>query len=47
MLHEEVVVDWSSLQSQVCDVKLLESLQVDFVVGVSIFQFFFSSLLQK
>ncbi|VEN34802.1 unnamed protein product [Callosobruchus maculatus] len=33
MLHEEVVVDWYSLQSQVKDVKLLEVLQVDFVVG--------------
>nr|CAH7728737.1 unnamed protein product [Callosobruchus chinensis] len=33
MLHEEVVVDWYSLQAQVKDVKLLEVLQVDFVVG--------------
>lgn len=34
MLHEEVVVDWNSLVSQVYDNKLLESLQMDFVVGV-------------
>lgn len=42
MLHEEVVVNWSSLQSQVNDGKLLESLQIDFVVGVTIL---FSSVL--
>lgn len=33
MLHENVIVDWYSLQRQVGDSKLLESLQVDFVVG--------------
>ncbi|KAJ8933779.1 hypothetical protein NQ314_013815 [Rhamnusium bicolor] len=33
MLHEEVVVEWNSLQRQIQDVKLLESLQMDFVVG--------------
>lgn len=35
MLHEEVIVDWNSLQAQVQDVKILEDLQMDFVVGVS------------
>ena len=34
MLHEEVVVDWNSLQRQVQEPKLLESLQLDFVPGV-------------
>lgn len=34
MLHEEVIVDWNSLQEQVQDVKLLEGLQMDFVRGV-------------
>ncbi|XP_018562124.1 two pore calcium channel protein 1 isoform X2 [Anoplophora glabripennis] len=33
MLHEEVVVDWNSLQRQVQDAKLLETLQVDFIIG--------------
>ncbi|XP_056633174.1 two pore calcium channel protein 1-like isoform X1 [Diorhabda sublineata] len=33
MLHEEVIVDWNSLQTQVQEVRLLESLQTDFVVG--------------
>lgn len=37
MLHEEVVVDWSSLQAQVNDGKLLESVQMDFVIGVNIY----------
>lgn len=34
MLHDEVVIDWSSLQRQVLDPKLLELLQMDFVPGV-------------
>lgn len=34
MLHEEVAVDWNSLQRQVQDVRLLETLQVDFAPGV-------------
>lgn len=33
MLHEEVIIDWSSLQRQIQDIKLLESLQMDFIVG--------------
>nr|XP_023012709.1 two pore calcium channel protein 1-like isoform X1 [Leptinotarsa decemlineata] len=33
MLHEDVVVDWNSLMIQVQDVKMLENLQTDFVVG--------------
>lgn len=37
MLHEEVVVDWSSLQAQVNDGKLLENVQMDFVIGVNIY----------
>lgn len=35
MLHEEVIIDWNSLQQQIHDPKLLESLQMDFVYGVS------------
>lgn len=34
MLHEEVAVDWSSLQRQVQDCNTLESLRLDFVPGV-------------
>ncbi|CAG9862413.1 unnamed protein product [Phyllotreta striolata] len=33
MLHEEVIVDWVSLQSQIHEVRLLETLQTDFIVG--------------
>ncbi|KAL1502414.1 hypothetical protein ABEB36_007557 [Hypothenemus hampei] len=33
MLHEEVIVDWHSLERQINDPKLLESLQMDFVYG--------------
>ncbi|XP_066153922.1 two pore channel protein 1-like isoform X1 [Euwallacea fornicatus] len=33
MLHEEVIVDWNSLEHQVNDPKLLESLQMDFMYG--------------
>ncbi|XP_068901999.1 two pore calcium channel protein 1-like isoform X3 [Tenebrio molitor] len=33
MLHEEVAVDWTSLQRQVQEPKLLEVLQMDFVPG--------------
>ncbi|ERL92570.1 hypothetical protein D910_09883, partial [Dendroctonus ponderosae] len=33
MLHEEVIIDWNSLQQQIHDPKLLESLQMDFVYG--------------
>ncbi|CAG9815106.1 unnamed protein product [Phaedon cochleariae] len=33
MLHEEVIVDWSSLQSQIQDVRMLEVIQSDFIVG--------------
>ncbi|CAG9770850.1 unnamed protein product [Ceutorhynchus assimilis] len=33
MLHEEVLVDWNSLERQVGDPKLLEALQMDFVYG--------------
>lgn len=44
MLHEEVVVEWNSLQRQIQDPKLLESLQLDFVCGVknliALFNFF-------
>lgn len=35
MLHEEVIVDWASIERQVNDPKLLELLQMDFVYGVS------------
>lgn len=35
MLHEEVIVDWNSLQRQVQDAKVLEMLQMDFIVGVN------------
>lgn len=35
MLHEEVIVDWQSLERQINDPKLLESLQMDFLYGVS------------
>lgn len=35
MLHEEVVVSWNSLQEQMQDPKLLETLQLDFIPGVS------------
>ncbi|XP_060533745.1 two pore channel protein 1-like isoform X2 [Cylas formicarius] len=33
MLHEDVIVDWTSLERQVGDRKLLETLQVDFQLG--------------
>lgn len=33
MLHEEVIVDWQSLERQINDPKLLESLQMDFLYG--------------
>ncbi|XP_050302250.1 two pore calcium channel protein 1-like isoform X2 [Anthonomus grandis grandis] len=33
MLHEEVVVDWHSLERHVNDPKMMESLQMDFVYG--------------
>lgn len=36
MLHEEVIVNWNSLQEQLQDPKLLETLQMDFVPGVII-----------
>lgn len=36
MLHEEVVVDWNSLQEQIQDPKLLQNLQTDFIPGVSL-----------
>lgn len=34
MLHEEVVVDWNSLERQIADPKLLEAFQMDFAFGV-------------
>jgi two pore calcium channel protein 1 len=37
MLHEEVAVDWTSLQRQVQEPKLLEVLQMDFVPGVTFY----------
>ncbi|XP_076256242.1 two pore calcium channel protein 1-like isoform X2 [Rhynchophorus ferrugineus] len=33
MLHEEVVVDWNSLERQIADPKLLEAFQMDFAFG--------------
>ncbi|XP_030757236.1 two pore calcium channel protein 1-like isoform X2 [Sitophilus oryzae] len=33
MLHEEVIVDWNSIERLISDPKLLESLQMDFAVG--------------
>lgn len=36
MLHEEVIVNWNSLQEQLQDSKLLETLQMDFTPGVAL-----------
>jgi hypothetical protein len=44
MLHEEVAVDWTSLQRQVQEPKLLEVLQMDFVPGVRLSSVVRSSL---
>jgi two pore calcium channel protein 1 len=44
MLHEEVAVDWTSLQRQVQEPKLLEVLQMDFVPGVRLSSVVGSSL---